>query len=135
MAVNQSPIALNLNLREPEIGNIVKTMASCLETNKKLTNHSMRKTLVSKLKKSGQPRNVIAEITGHASLHDCDAIDETQRKELSYHQWIKPDHQNNEKEMSNQASKSNPDSNHSLLVRSTTVSSYTVPAAKQHLSP
>ena len=48
------------------IGNIMKSMASCLRTNKKLTNHSMRKTLVSKLKKSGQPRNVTCEITGHA---------------------------------------------------------------------
>ena len=41
------------------IGNIMKSMASCLKTNKKLTNHSMRKTLVSKLKKSGLLRNVI----------------------------------------------------------------------------
>ena len=61
-------------------------MASCLEINKKLTNHSMRKTLVSKLKKAGKPRNVICEITGHAreSLDDYDEIDENQRKELSY---------------------------------------------------
>ena len=69
------------------IGNLMKSMASCLRTNKKLTNHSMRKTLVSKLKKSGQPRNVICEITGHAresSLDDYDEIDENHRKELSH---------------------------------------------------
>ena len=69
------------------IGNIMKSMASCLRTNKKLTNHSMRKTLVSKLKKSGQPRSVICEITGHAresSLDDYDEIDENHRKELSH---------------------------------------------------
>ena len=65
----------------------MKSMASCLKTNKKLSSHSMRKTLVSKLKKSGQPRNVICEITGHAresSLDDYDEIDENQRKELSH---------------------------------------------------
>ncbi|XP_022807030.1 uncharacterized protein LOC111344097 [Stylophora pistillata] len=69
------------------IGNLMKSMASCLRTNKKLTNHSMRKTLVSKLKKSGQPRNIICEITGHAresSLDDYDEIDENHRKELSH---------------------------------------------------
>jgi len=47
----------------------------------------MRKTLVSKLKNSGQPRNVVCEITGHAresSLDDYDEINENQRKELSH---------------------------------------------------
>ena len=65
----------------------MKSMASCLSTNKKITNHSMRKTLVAKLKKSGQPRHVICEITGHSresSLDDYDEIDENQRKELSH---------------------------------------------------
>ena len=64
------------------ISNIMKSMASCL-----MTNHSMRKTLVSKLKKSGQPCNAICEITGHAReslLDDYDQIDENQRKELSH---------------------------------------------------
>ena len=69
------------------IGNIVKSMASCLNTNKKLTNYSMRKTLLSKLKTSGQARNVICEITGHSresSLDDYDQIDENQRRNLSH---------------------------------------------------
>ena len=63
----------------------MKSMASCLKTNKKLTNHSMRKTLVSKLKNSVQSRNVICEITGHAreaSFDDYDEINENQRTEL-----------------------------------------------------
>ena len=69
------------------IGTIMKSMASCLNTNKKLTNHSMRKTLLSKLKSSGQPRNVICEITGRSresSLDDYDQIDENQRRNLSH---------------------------------------------------
>ena len=53
-------------MRQNTIGNIMKSIASCLRTNNKLTNHSLRKTLVSKLKKSGQPHNVTCEITGHA---------------------------------------------------------------------
>jgi hypothetical protein len=47
----------------------------------------MKKTLVSKLKKSGQPRNVICEITGHSqesSLEDYDQIDENRRQNLSH---------------------------------------------------
>ena len=42
---------------------------------------------MSKLKKSGQPRNVICEITGHAReslLDDYDEIDDNQQKELSH---------------------------------------------------
>ena len=49
--------------------------------------HSMRKTLVAELKKSGQPRHFICEITGHSqesSLGDYDKIAENQRKELSH---------------------------------------------------
>ena len=58
-------------------------MASCLKTKKKLTNQP---TIMSKLK-SGQPCNVICEITGHAresSLDDNDEMDKNQRKELSH---------------------------------------------------
>ena len=76
----------NIRMGQNTIGNIMKSMASCLKTNKKLTNH-MRKTLVSKLKKAGKPRNVICEIIGHAresSLDDYDEIDENQWKELSH---------------------------------------------------
>ena len=74
-----------LRMGQNTFGNIMKSMASCIKTNKKLTNHIMRKLLVLKLKKSGQPRNVIWEITGHAresSLVDYDEMDEDLRKEL-----------------------------------------------------
>ena len=85
----QSPDVWYTKIRmgQNTISNIMKSMASCLKTNKKLTNHSMRKTLVSKLKNSGQPHNVICEITGHAresSLDDYDEINENQRKEVSH---------------------------------------------------
>lgn len=76
-----------VRMGENTIGNIMKNMATCLNTTKKLTNHSMRKTLVSKLKTSGQARNVIREITGHSresSLDDYDEIGEDQRKDLSH---------------------------------------------------
>ncbi|KAK3730999.1 hypothetical protein QZH41_006644 [Actinostola sp. cb2023] len=77
-----------IRMGQNTIGNIMKSMASsCLSTTKRITNHSMRKTLVQKLKKSGQPRHIIKEITGHAresSLDDYDEVDEEQRKELSH---------------------------------------------------
>ena len=69
---------------ENTIGNIMKSMASCLKTTKKLINHSMRKTLVSKLKRAGEPRNVICKITGHARESSLDDYDENQRKELPH---------------------------------------------------
>ena len=99
--VSRFPVVLNEDIEELKskdvwytktrmgqntIGTIMKSMASCLMTNKKITNHSVRKTLVAKLKKSGQSRHVICEITGHSresSLDDYDEIDENQRKELS----------------------------------------------------
>ena len=76
-----------VRMGENTIGKIVKTMAACLTTDKKITNHSMRKTLVSKLKKAGHPRHIIKEITGHAresSLDDYDEVDEFQRREISH---------------------------------------------------
>ena len=72
-----------IRMGQNTIGNIMRSMVSCLRTNKKLTNHSTRKTLVSKLKNSGQPGSVICEITGHAcesSLGDYYQINENQRK-------------------------------------------------------
>ena len=54
---------------------------------RKITNHRMRKTLVAKLKKPGQSRHVICEITDHSresSVDDYDEIDESQTKELSH---------------------------------------------------
>ena len=110
-----------IRMGQNTIGNIMKSMASCLKTNKKLTNHSMRKTLVSKLKNSGQPRNVICEITGHASessLDDYDEINENQRKELSHiiSGYKEVQNQKRPNEVSNQTS-ANESSNQALAVQ------------------
>ena len=53
---------------EQRIGQIMTAVASCLppESNKKITNHSTRKTVVAKLKNAGQPRHMIIQVTGHA---------------------------------------------------------------------
>ena len=65
--INRPKIIHCLRMGQNTIGNIIsiKSMASnSLNTVKRL--HSMRKTLVQKLKKSDQPRHIIKEITGHA---------------------------------------------------------------------
>jgi len=53
------------------INNIMKTMKltseRCLPTDKKLTNHNVRKTVVKRLKSSGIPKCEIENITGHSS--------------------------------------------------------------------
>ena len=71
------------------IGQIMKSVVSCLppESNKKITNHSTRKTAVAKLKNAGQPRHKIIQVTGHAresSLDDYDEITVDERRELSH---------------------------------------------------
>ena len=73
------------------INNIMKTMKEdsplkdvCPE--KKLTNHSARKTVVKKLKSSGIPKCEIKNITGHNSkqgLDDYDSGDENEQKIMS----------------------------------------------------
>lgn len=73
------------------INNIMKTMKEdsplkdvCPE--KKLTNHSARKTVVKKLKSSGIPKCEINNITGHNSeqgLDDYDSGDENEQKIMS----------------------------------------------------
>ena len=50
---------------------------------KRISNHSTRKSVVAKLKRAGQPRHKIIQITGHAnesSLDDYDEIDWRRRK-------------------------------------------------------
>ena len=110
-----------ISMGQNTIGNIMKSMASCLKTNKKLTNHNMRKTLVSKLKNSSQPRNVICEITGHtreSSLDDYGEINEIQRKELSHiiSGYKEVQNQKRPNEVSNQTS-ANESSNQALAVQ------------------
>ena len=71
------------------IRHIMKSLASCLppKSNKKITNHSTRKTVVAKLKNAGQPRHKIIQVKGHAresSLEDYDEINVSERRELSH---------------------------------------------------
>ena len=80
-----------VRMGENTIGKIVKTMAACLTTDKKITNHSMRKTLVSKLKKAGYPHHIIKEITGHAREYSLDDyIEVPTKRNISYYQRIGP---------------------------------------------
>lgn len=71
-----------------KLGSIMKTLATSLNMDgKKISNHSTRKAVVAKLKKAGQPRHKIIQITGHASensLDDYDEIGEDERMELSH---------------------------------------------------
>lgn len=67
------------------IGQIMKSVGSCLppESNKKITNHSMRKTIVAKLKNAGQPCHKILQVTGHAQESSLDDYDENCLKSLA----------------------------------------------------
>lgn len=73
---------------EHKLGSIMKTLAQSLNFDgKRISNHSTRKSVVAKLKKAGQPRHKIIQITRHASessLEDYDEIGEGERMELSH---------------------------------------------------
>lgn len=73
---------------EHKLGSIMKTLAQTLRLDgKRISNHSTRKSVVAKLKKAGQPRHKIIQITGHAnesSLDDYDEIEENERRTLSH---------------------------------------------------
>ena len=73
---------------EHKPGCIMKTLAQVVDVDgKHISNHSTRKTVVTKLKKAGQPRHKIIQITGNAnesSLDDYDEIDEDERRTLSH---------------------------------------------------
>ena len=71
------------------IDNIMRDMVkkAALPTEKKLTNHSARKTVVKKLRKSGASRSEIIEVTGHSNergLDPYDSGDEAQQRQLSH---------------------------------------------------
>ena len=59
-----------------------------LETSeKRFSNHSARKTVVSKMKKANLERSAIAKVTGHRniqSLDDSDEADEDEQRQLSW---------------------------------------------------
>ena len=71
------------------ISNMMKTTVagtSPEESHKKFTNHSARKTTVSKLKKANVERSDIVKVTGHRSvqsLDDYDEADEEEQRRLS----------------------------------------------------
>ena len=71
-----------------QLGSIMRTLAKTLNVEgKRISNHSTRKSVVAKLKKAGQPRHKIIQITGHAnecSLGDYDKVDESERRTLSH---------------------------------------------------
>ena len=73
---------------EHKLGSIMRTLAKTLNVEgKRISNHSTRKSVVAKLKKAGQPRHKIIQITGHAnecSLDDYDEVDESERRTLSH---------------------------------------------------
>ena len=71
------------------LDSIMKSMVklSGIETGKNLTNHSARKTVVKKLRKSGASKSEIIEITGHSNergLDPYDSGDEQQQRLLSH---------------------------------------------------
>ena len=78
-----------LNQWAKTLSNIMKTTVagtSLEESHKKFTNHSARKTTVSKLKKANVERSDIVKVTGHRSvqsLDDYDEADEEEQRRLS----------------------------------------------------
>ena len=74
---------------ENTIRNMMKTIVAGTrleESHKKLTNHSARKTTVSKLKKANVERSDIVKVTGHRivqSLEDYDEAGEKEQRRLS----------------------------------------------------
>ena len=54
----------------------IETDASLQESEQKFTNHSARKTTVSKLKKANIERSDIIKVTGHRSVQSLDDYDE-----------------------------------------------------------
>ena len=73
---------------EHKLGSIMRTLAKTLNVEgKRISNHSTRKSVVAKLKKAGQPRHKIIQITDHAnecSLDDYDEVDEGEMRALSH---------------------------------------------------
>ena len=75
---------------ENKINNMMKSIVadtSLESSDKKFTNHSARKTVVSKLKKANVERSGIVKVTGHKniqSLDDYDEANEDEQRQLSY---------------------------------------------------
>ena len=66
------------------ISNMMKTIVagtSLEKSHKKFTNHSARKTKISKLKKENVERSDIVKVTGHRSVQSLDDYDEADQEE------------------------------------------------------
>ena len=74
-----------IRMGQNTFSNIMKSMASCIRTNKKLTIKPHHEEIIGIKTEEVWPRNCIWEITGHASessLVDYDEMDEDLRKKL-----------------------------------------------------
>ena len=77
-------------MEENKINSMMKSIISgtSLETSeKRFSNHSARKTVVSKMKKANLERSAIAKVTGHRniqSLDDYDEADEDEQRQPSH---------------------------------------------------
>ena len=75
---------------ENKINNMMKSIVAdsiLKSSDKKFTNHSARKTVVSKLKKANVERSGIVKVTGHKniqSFNDTDEANEDEQRQLSY---------------------------------------------------
>ena len=83
---------------------------------KRFSNHSARKTLVSKMKKANLERSSIAKVTGHRniqSLDDYDEGDEDEQRQLS---WAISERNSTAKPMPVASSTSSPSSSSSSVI-------------------
>ena len=75
---------------EKKINSMMKNIISEItfeSSEKRFSNHSARKTLVSKMKQANLERSSIAKVTGHRniqSLDDYDEADEDEQRQLSW---------------------------------------------------
>ena len=87
--ISRRPSSLS-HMRENNIDSMMKNIISeiTLESSeKRFSNHSARKTLVSKMMKANLERSSIAKVTGHRniqSLDDCDEADKDEQRQLSW---------------------------------------------------
>ena len=63
------------------------SQTSLQSSEKRFTNHSARKTLVSKMKKANLERSSIAKVTGHRNIQSLDDYDEANEDEQRQLSW------------------------------------------------
>ena len=75
---------------ENKINSMMKNVisqTSLQSSEKRFTNHSARKTLVSKMKKANLERSSIAKVTGHRNIQSLDDYDEANEDEQRQLSW------------------------------------------------